>query len=235
MVLRMARPVRNKTTGIFQFRKRVPAHLVAIVGKQEEKISLKTRDPLDAKIAHARVTAEIEARWKQLAQGQISLSQKQAVAMSGEIYREFVSSHEDSPGNASSTLWLLTRKLAKPKEVKVMNLGADPARTQALYQKYLDRVTDPPEIDSYLRTHGFLIDAESRERLRKEVVRAMSQARDQVQRYATGDYRADPDAERFPPLDLAPGRTGPQDLGQIPADRNLRGVRCREEDQVFNL
>lgn len=85
MVLRMARAQRHPTTEIYQFRKRVPDHLIPIVGKREVKSGLKTRDPKEAVIAHARMLAEIEARWRQLSAGLISLSHKQAVAMAMEI------------------------------------------------------------------------------------------------------------------------------------------------------
>lgn len=57
MVLVMARPFRHPITGIFQYRKRVPDALRSIVGKREEKVSLKTRDPAEAKIAHAKIAA----------------------------------------------------------------------------------------------------------------------------------------------------------------------------------
>ena len=57
MVLKMARPTRHPVTGIFQLRKRVPQQLIPLVGKREEKASLGTRDPQEAKIAHARMLA----------------------------------------------------------------------------------------------------------------------------------------------------------------------------------
>ncbi|MEP0234414.1 DUF6538 domain-containing protein [Roseibium sp.] len=43
----MSRPVRHKTTGIYQFRKRVPDDLRQVIGKSEVKVSLKTRDPAE--------------------------------------------------------------------------------------------------------------------------------------------------------------------------------------------
>ncbi|WP_432431782.1 DUF6538 domain-containing protein [Rhizobium leguminosarum] len=39
----MPRPTRHKVTGIYQFRQRVPKHLIPLVGKNEEKASLGTR------------------------------------------------------------------------------------------------------------------------------------------------------------------------------------------------
>ena len=58
-----------------------------LVGKREEKVSLGTRDPSEARIAHARVSEEVEARWRQLTAGVVSLTARQVEAIAGEIYR----------------------------------------------------------------------------------------------------------------------------------------------------
>ncbi|WP_415192983.1 DUF6538 domain-containing protein [Rhodopseudomonas sp.] len=74
MVLVMARPFRHPKTGIFWFRKRVPDSLRALVGKREHKVTLGTRDPAEAKIAHARIAAEVEERWSRLRVGAQALA-----------------------------------------------------------------------------------------------------------------------------------------------------------------
>jgi hypothetical protein len=58
-----------------------------ILNKLEEKFSLRTRDPAEAKIRSAKALAEIEERWWWLQQGVRALSHKECVAMAGEIYR----------------------------------------------------------------------------------------------------------------------------------------------------
>lgn len=98
MVLKMSRRTRHPVTGIYQFRKRDPEQLIPLIGKREERVSRGTRDPQEAKIAHARILAATEARWRQLAAGVISVSQKQSVAISGEIYRAMITENEDDPG-----------------------------------------------------------------------------------------------------------------------------------------
>src|ERR1700752_4654848 len=85
MVPVMARPFRHPTTGIFWCRKRAPDALRSLVGKREEKVSLRTRDPAEAKIAHAKVAAEVEERWHRLTGGAQSISHKQARATIGLI------------------------------------------------------------------------------------------------------------------------------------------------------
>jgi integrase len=59
------------------------------------------------------------------------------------------------------------------------------------------------DIQAYLDRKGMRVDAESFERIKNAVDVAMWQAREQVHRYAQGDYRPDPDADRFPPLDVS--------------------------------
>jgi integrase len=59
MVLAMSRPWKHPKTGIYWLRKGVPEDLRAAVGKREEKFSLKTRDPVEAKRRHAQECLEL--------------------------------------------------------------------------------------------------------------------------------------------------------------------------------
>ena len=47
MTLAMTRPWKHPKTGIFWLRKRVPKDLLLAVGRNEEKRSLATRDPVE--------------------------------------------------------------------------------------------------------------------------------------------------------------------------------------------
>ncbi|WP_350151189.1 DUF6538 domain-containing protein [Devosia sp. RR2S18] len=80
----MPSPYRHKDSGIFWLRVRVPADLVQIVGAREEKLSLRTRDPHQARAAFIEQMNKIEARWRSLRLGTTSLSHKDAVAIAGE-------------------------------------------------------------------------------------------------------------------------------------------------------
>lgn len=66
MVHAFGTPKRHPESGIFLFRKRVPAHLKASVGKSEIKFSLKTRDPVVARIRNLEETARIERAWSKI-------------------------------------------------------------------------------------------------------------------------------------------------------------------------
>ena len=74
MVLSMSRPFQHPKTGVFWLRKRVPTDLVTVLGKVEERYSLKTRDPAEAKKRHAEEVLKLETRWANLRAGPRTLS-----------------------------------------------------------------------------------------------------------------------------------------------------------------
>ena len=63
MVNAVGTPPRHPESGIYLFRKRVPARLKASVGKSEIKFSLKTRDPILARIRNLEEMARLEREW----------------------------------------------------------------------------------------------------------------------------------------------------------------------------
>jgi hypothetical protein len=111
MVLRMARPSTRLGTSNRQYRRRYPKDISRILdglgptfqrptgwGKESITLTLGTADPVKAKAAHARIAADVEAHFAILRAGPQPLTHKEAVALSGEIYRELVAAHEDNPG-----------------------------------------------------------------------------------------------------------------------------------------
>ena len=72
MTLSMTRPWKHPASGFYWFRKRVPDDLRRLIGRGEEKFSLGTRDPIEAKRLHALKLAEVEERWANLRAGQRS-------------------------------------------------------------------------------------------------------------------------------------------------------------------
>ncbi len=216
MVLKMSRPIKHPKTGIYQFRKRVPEKLIPLIGKTELKISLGTRDPQEAKIAHAQALAKVEARWRQLSVGEISLSQKQAVAMAGEIYRAVVAEEEDNPGDPGQRerALILDRLHLRPEKIKAIRVTKDDAR----FQEFIARTKtyrNDRAIEAYLSRHGYRIDEASMTLLRKAVADAVLQAKEHILKLSEGDYRPDPNADRFPALDLTPKRGNGEELGKF--------------------
>lgn len=66
MVLSMSRPQLRKDAHVYRFRKRVPADLVAVVGRREVVFSLRTSDPKEAKRLHSEELAKLESHWADL-------------------------------------------------------------------------------------------------------------------------------------------------------------------------
>lgn len=197
MGLRMATPWKHPNSGIYWLRRRIPADLVALTGKREEKISLRTRDPAEAKAAYIRAAAEVEARWANLRSGTRRISHKEAIGIAGEFYRQLVAEHEDDPGDPSLVLSRLLgdQVAAGSPQVKVIAAG-NPEITDQLIAGLKNQ--HRPAVEAYLRGRGEVVDEESFERIMVAVNSAFAQGREQVLRYAQGDYRPDPAADRFP-------------------------------------
>lgn len=178
MVLSMSRPFRDKKSGVYYFRKQVPEDLRPILG-WEEKWSLRTKDPVEAKERHAAKAAEIAAKWKSIRSESVSLSHRHVLALSGMVYRELVEAVEDDPGPIG--VWDQLLRIHK-------NADATGKLDQWL----------GPSVDRVLLKQGLKVDERSRERLLKEANFALIQAIEQKKREAGGDYRPDPNAGRFP-------------------------------------
>ena len=113
MTLAMTRPWKHPKTGIFWLRKRVPKDLVSVVGRIEEKRSLATRDPFEAKRRLAEALLQVEARWADLRSvpgttapltnsGSTSLSEREAHEIARVFYDRYL---EVYSGNPSEGFW----------------------------------------------------------------------------------------------------------------------------------
>ena len=103
MPLAMARPWKHPKTGIYWLRKRVPDDLVRLVGKREEKRTLGTRDPIEAKRHHAAALAEIELRWSNLRSQPKPLTEREALELAAPIGDWWIAQHRDNP--SAQTTW----------------------------------------------------------------------------------------------------------------------------------
>lgn len=102
MPLAMSRPWKHPKTGIYQLRKVVPEELRQIVGKREEKVSLQTRDPAEAKVRHAKALAELEARWANLRAGPKPLSEREAHQLAIVSYDHWLEQYRDNPSQQTN-------------------------------------------------------------------------------------------------------------------------------------
>ncbi|RUV37507.1 hypothetical protein EOB49_11190 [Mesorhizobium sp. M7A.F.Ca.MR.148.00.0.0] len=69
MVLAMSRPTKHPKTGVYWFRKRVPADITALTGRKEAIKTLGTKDPEEAKRKFIEVLAEFEREWARIRLG----------------------------------------------------------------------------------------------------------------------------------------------------------------------
>ena len=73
MVLAMARSWRHLKTGMYEFRRRVPKELRFLVGRNEERKTLGTKESALARTRYLEKAAEVEARWARLRSGAAAL------------------------------------------------------------------------------------------------------------------------------------------------------------------
>jgi hypothetical protein len=184
----MPSPQKSKS-GVYYFRQRVPADLRRKVGKAELLYSLRTKDPAEAKALFAQEAAKVAKRWKALRATPLPLPHIQLVALAGELYRRQMALLRVEPGEPE--LW-----------VEVLNLlNRLDGDSEALERWYGSTA------DELLQDHGLATDAASRTRLIQEAHRAYRQAAEQLLRQARGDYRPDPNADRFPEIAVAANNT----------------------------
>ncbi|MEY9135039.1 integrase [Bradyrhizobium diazoefficiens] len=97
MPLIMSRPWKHPKTGIYQLRRAVPEDLRALVGKREEKVSLQTRDPAEAKQRFATALAELEVRWANLRAGPKPLAESEAHHLAVAEHNSWLKTYSDNP------------------------------------------------------------------------------------------------------------------------------------------
>jgi hypothetical protein len=178
MTLPMARPQKHPDSGVYWLRKRVPDDLRQLVGKREEKRSLGTRNPEEAKRRHAEVLSEIEAQWANLRHGTRSLTSEEIESVAALLCSYYVTRFGNkslrnvqaalesqsgdklwSKGNLSELLEDLppTKWFLQPRGPTT---GARDARVAEL-------------ADAYLRKQGLTVDECSRSRLVEAISSAM--------------------------------------------------------------
>lgn len=209
--------------GVYYFRKAVPDGLRAMVGKREVKLSLKTADLEIAKRRYRDMAADVAKQWtallveKQESQGgAISprsdpavegegpqelphrVSDMELVAHSGALYRRIIERHANNPGRASH--WEQKLNLLQPAlPDRLREPGVvQPMRTRAQMPVLEAGRRLGPDVREYLKTEGIVLDWEAQYRLYPFAATALAQAYRYLIKRARGDYRPDPDADRFP-------------------------------------
>lgn len=203
MVLAMSLPFHHPKTGVFWLRKRVPTDLVQVLGKKEERYSLKTRDPSEAKRLHSEELAKLEKRWADLrvrgpeqpsirATTTGTLTEYEAHQRAAWIYRYWLDKHRDNP--SEQTFWrtdLFDRLW--PESSLPMEVRADtpkPTSRQALDRMETDRLVAWcfEQADDVLALHDLEVDEASRLKLAKAIAAAVQRASLTLARHARGEF-----------------------------------------------
>lgn len=167
------------------------------------RVSLRTRDPSQAKFRQAEIAAYLEHFWTSLRfEAPQSLTHKQAVALSGVLYRSWVD------GGRERTIALEAQPEGGFKRIYVEEPDEQEAVWAAISESWDRTADDEPEalerhvgplIDRLLISKGIgAVDYQSRVYLLKAFVQALRDAFATRARNAAGDYSPDPRSERFP-------------------------------------
>jgi integrase len=180
MPLAMSRPWKHPNSGVYWLRKGVPEDLRELVGKREEKRSLQTRDPVEAKRRHAEALAEIETRWANLRAGPKTLTEREAHQLAVPVHDRWLQQHLENP--SQQTAWdvdLADRLFAPSRKLKSYDI-LDPdfeasmdaeSRQISQMEKWCFEISD-----ERLAARGMLVDETSRRVLAVAVAAALQRA-----------------------------------------------------------
>ena len=196
MAIRMASPWKHPKTGVYWFRKVVPEHLRAAVGKREIKRSLGTKDAREARRPFLMIADEVErqlARAAAIADGSVHpvrLTLQQIVALSGQWYQETLAEAEPNP-----------------EPVEEYHLMLDMAEDAHDRRRVVEFVK--PYLEDLLASKGLAIDEQSRRQLAERMFWDAVALWNTLSRRAQGDYSPDPRVATFPAWEDPASRNTP--------------------------
>lgn len=210
MALAMARPWKHPDTGIFYLRRAVPADLRPLVGKREEKRTLGTRDPAEAKVRHVAELARLEERWARLRRREPAgaqdvpsevapaaqpptLSEQQAHERAAWLYRFWLDKHREAPGSQNfwptelyADLW---NETAASQQFLILTEAQPTSHALSMEEQRRERLRAwcLEQADDILALRDMHVDEVSRLRLARAVGAAVQRASLALQRLALGE------------------------------------------------
>ncbi|KQT61694.1 integrase [Methylobacterium sp. Leaf456] len=187
MHLAMTRPWKHPKTGVYWLRKRVPADLKPFVGRVEVTLSLKTKDPAEAKQRILAALAELEARWANLKVGPRTLSEREAHELSAPAYERWLAAYREDP--SEQKVWrtdLADRMWAPSAPVEIsclMDFRFDPDMSRLREQE----AWCVGGADDLLAAQGLVVDEASRLKVAKAIAAAIQRASLVLARLARGE------------------------------------------------
>lgn len=210
MPLAMSRPWKHPKTGIYQLRKAVPEDLRKIVGKREEKVSLQTRDPGEAKQRFAKALAELEVRWANLRAGPKPLTEREAHQLAIAEHDRWIEQYGDNPSQQTRWDvrlgdWLFGDRGSAPL-VEPGSLRSD--SSQELLKIRLMEQDCLEAANGYLTGHGVFADWQNQQAMARAIGAAIQRACLTLAKLARGqgDYSPDYRAIPFPHRNAAAER-----------------------------
>ncbi|HAP11643.1 MAG TPA: integrase [Afipia sp.] len=189
MGLRMILPWENPRSRFFWFRRRVPAKFAKFGMHGEIKKSLNTTDWDEAVLLCQEENLRLERAWRENLYGTppSDLSHEQITALAGEFYDEMVATHRANPGPPRDWEEALTKHANRKRPI----VGGVSWGLHLLS-------TFGGEVRSFLQKRGLNLVGDQLFGFIHAYVDAKEQASKQLLKNARGDYRPDPDADRFP-------------------------------------
>lgn len=245
MLYRLVRPVKRRDSSLIQFTQRIPSdvrlraiglklsaplgggefhHLTISPKAQAIRLSLRTRDPSEAKTRHGLVASYLEEVWRGLrATKPLSLTHRQATALAGELYQAWAS---EAPRERTLAIVFTPeggweRDHSEP--------AIELAGFKALVSKFESEAVDlekalGPLADRLLLARGITaVDEPSRVLLLDAFALALRDAFASRARNLEGDYSPDPKANRFPSWDPPEARPANAANG-LPSKVSLKGL-----------
>ncbi|KQU92014.1 hypothetical protein ASD12_03470 [Mesorhizobium sp. Root102] len=242
MALRMTSPTKRPNSTSHQFIRRVPADILKVARNErvilhfpKSKVgpplfiqpklgdvvsfSLDTSDKLLAKVRTSIAVTQLERAYEALRLGPKNLSQRQIIALSGEIYRLYVDAFQENPGTPKdwASFKALNRAAREGRLDNLPSIGFSfPDENDIAASVFGEDLTEgvnalqpsnnPAAIERrfgglvswVLGLHAIIVDSEARGRLLTAVDQAVTDAAFALKRNADGDYSPDPKAARFP-------------------------------------
>ncbi len=250
MLFRLVRPLKRPGSSIPQFTQRIPAdvrsraigrtlavplgastvHLTITAKTESIRFSLRTREPAEVKVRQATAAAYLETVWRALRQQPeaVSLTNRQATALAGELYRAWAAGEEREKTIAVELTpqgaWVPAS--VTPSE-EAAAFAAATAKLSALAQSDDPKDLEPTLgaiVDRLLLAKGIArVDDGSRLNLLHAFRSALSDALTLRERNASGDYSPDPKAARFPDW-TAPNAQAPKPSPTSPTKVSLKGL-----------
>jgi integrase len=198
VVLSMSRPWRHPRSGMYWFRKAIPDDLRRILGKREEKFSLRTKNPGEAQALHAKRAAEIAEKWARL-RGSAKPDHADLFGLAGEFYRDMLAKNQRNPGGAGQ--WLAEIEKYRRAHSSPLTGFYDVIRQNREFRY-------GPDARKFLADRGYVLDQAQFTTFVKAFADASKLGAEQLLKNAQGDYSSDERAQPFPKFE--PRKVGPE-------------------------